>query len=274
MKRMSGVLAAALIGSSVVHAGTTKKTTPPYRAESSAYVIKGKNAWTFATENRTFRFVEVPGDQGRDQAALLLLEETYHNEHTDFLEGVKGSATVKAWTLRPDRPRELRWTLREVGNEGTIQDRLFRVTAWGCCDVPTVYSYYSLLTGKRLYVSNSELLEARGDGEGPQAVRLVAFGYSGMSQLEQPPELQYGTDTRIKQRFSVISSRQYYDAPQMFASIGDKLEKAMDLSDSGLTFTIVLKYGDGVELRIPVEADIVRPEKAVLPEGYSLRIEN
>ncbi len=274
MKTMTAVLVAGLIGLPIAAPDTTKKTVTPYRAESSAYVIKGKNAWTFVTENRSFRFVEVLSDEGEGYAALLLLEETYHNQRTDSIEGVQGSATVKAWTLEPGRPRELRWAFREAGNEGRTQDRLFRVTAWGCCDVPVVYSYYSLLTGKKLYVSNSDLLEVRGEGDGPQAVRLVAFGYSDRSQSSQPPRLQYGTDKRITQRFSVISSRQYFDAPQMFASTSGKLEKSLDLRGSALTFIIVLRYDDGVELRIPVEADAVRPEKAVLPEGYSLRVEN
>lgn len=220
--------------------------------------------------------MEVPDDQGNpggEQGTLLLLEETYHNERTDFVEGVQGKATVTAWTLRPDRPRELRWSFQETGNEGIPQDRLFRVTAYGCCDTPPLYSYYGLLTGKKLYFSNSDLLEVTGDGDGPQAVRLVGFGYSGLSQLSRPPVLQYGTDTRVTQRFSIVSSREYFDAPRMFVSTGAKLEKSLDLRGSELNFVILLKYDDGVVLRIPVEADTIRPEKAVLPEGYSLQVE-
>src|SRR5207245_1807816 len=117
-------------------------------------------------------------------------------------------------------------------------------------------------------------LEVWGSGGGPQALRLVAFGYAQQGQLNLPPQLQYGTDTRIAQRFSVISSRQYHDAPQIFVSATGKVEKSLKLIGSELTFIIVLRYGDGVELRIPVEADTVRIEKAVLPGGYSLRVEN
>ena len=185
---------------------------------------------------------------------------------------MRGKATVKAWTLQPGRPREPRWAIQETGNEGEIQDRFFRVTAWGCCDVPVVYSYYNLLTGKKVYVSNSELLEVRGD-DYPRGVRLVAFGYGSMGELNQPPRLQYGTEREASQRFSVISSREYYDAPNVFVSTDGNLERSLDLRGSGLTFVIVLKYADGTELRIPVEADVVRREKAVLPEGYSLRVE-
>lgn len=273
MRRIVVILVAALTSIPILAAGTVKKRSPSYKAESSAYILKRKEAWTFVTENRSFQFVDVLGNEGGYEAQLLL-EERYHNEHTDGIEGVQGRVTVKAWTLVRGRQRGLRWTFQENGNEGTVQDRLFRVTAWPCCDVPVIYSYYNLLTGKKVYFSNADLLEVIGDGVGPQALRLVAFGYSGMSRLDHPPELQYGTDATTKQRFMLVCSRQYYDAPEMFVSASGKLEKSLDLRGSALSFVIVLRYADGVELRVPVEADALRPDKAVLPEGYSLQAEN
>lgn len=267
---IAALLIATLFGLQGTDTGTGKKTAPSYRAESSAYVIRGKDAWTYVTENRSFHFDEVLGDDGNYEA-LLLLEESFRNEHTDGLEGVKGNATVKAWTLEPNRPRQPRWTIQETGNEGVIQGRFFRVTAWGCCDVPVVHSYYNLLTGKKMYFSNTDLLEVRGDENGPLAVRYIGFGYSGLSKLSQPPQLQFGTDRKITQLFSVDSSRRYFEAPQMFVSTSDNLEKSLDLRGLPMNFTIVLKYEDGVVLRIPVEGNAIHPEKAVLPEGYSLR---
>src|ERR1700704_5741385 len=86
------------------------ETSSRFRAESSAYVIHGRDAWTYVTENRSFHFVEVLGDSGNYEAELLL-EETYHNEHTDGIEGTRGNAAVKAWTLKPGRQRHLRWSL-------------------------------------------------------------------------------------------------------------------------------------------------------------------
>jgi hypothetical protein len=272
VKIIAAVVIASLTGLQSADAGTVRRTAAPYRAESSAYVIWGKDTWTYVTENRSFQFLEVLNDQGQ-QADVFLLEETYHNERREGEEGARGNVTVKAWALRPGHQRKLRWSFQEVGNAGTAQDRLFRIAAWGCCDAPTIYSYYNLLTGKKLYVSNSDLLEVWGTGGGPQALRLVAFGYAQQSQLNLPPQLQYGTDTKIAQRFSVISSRQYYDAPHVLVSTNGKLEKSSRLVDSEFTFIIVLQYDDGVELRIPVEADTIRTEKAVLLDGYSLRTE-
>lgn len=270
---LAAILVTALCSTQGTDTGAEKKAVPSYRAESSAYAIDGKDGWTYVTENRSFRFVEVLGDDGNYEA-VLLLEETYHNEHTDFIEGIRGTATVKAWTLKRGRQRELRWTFQEKGNEGAVQDRLFRIAAWGCCDIPVVYSYYNLLSGKKLYVSNSELLEVRGDGEGPLMSRYVAFGFDVINKQSQYPVLQYGTDKKIAQKFSIVSSKEYYEAPEIFVSANDKLEESLDLRGSPMNFVIVLKYLDGTELRIPVEADAIRPHKMALPQGYTIRLEN
>jgi hypothetical protein len=273
VKTVTVVVVAMLFGVANTGLSTEKKAVPPYRAESTAYIVQGKDAWTYVTENRSFRFAEVLSDTGNYEA-VLLLEEAYHNERTDAVEGVRGSATVKAWTVKRDGERELRWTFHETGNEGDVEGRFFRVTAWGCCDIPTVYSYYNVLTGKKLYVSNnSDLLKVWGDGDGPQAWRYVALGYAQRNKFEQPPRLQYGTDKRVAQRFLIVSAREYYDAPQMYVATDEHLEKSLDLRGSPRSFLIVLKYQDGVELRIPVENDAIRPEKAQFPKGYSLRVE-
>jgi hypothetical protein len=274
VKTVAVVLVAVLFEFSTLGRSTEKKPVSPYRAESSAYVVNGKDTRTYVTENRSFRFLEVLADEGNNYEAVLLLGETYHNERTDGMEGVRGYATVKAWTVQRGRQRELRWAFKENGNEGGVWDRFFRVTAWGCCDAPVVYSYYNVLTGKKLYVSNSDLLEVWGEGDGPQAWRYVAFGYAGINDLSRPPQLQYGTDKKVAQRFSVVSSREYYDAPKVLLSKNEKIEKSLDLRGAPMNFTIVLKYQDGVELRVPVEADAIRPDIAQLPKGYSLRAEN
>lgn len=267
------VFVAVLFGLQNARTGAEKKTVPSYRAESSAYAVRGKDAWTYVTENRSFRFAEVLGDAGNYEA-VLLLEEAYRNERTDGIEGVQGNATVKAWTLKRDGKREVRWTLQQVGNEGHVEDRFFRIAEWGCCDIPTFYSYYDVLTGKKLYISNCDLVKVWGDGDGPQAWRYIAFGYVESHKFDQPPQLQYGTDKQVAQRFSLVSAREYYDAPQMYVATNEQLEKSLDLRGSPRTFVIVLKYLDGVELRVPVENDVIRPESAVLPNGYVLRSES
>jgi hypothetical protein len=247
------------------------KTSPTYSAESSAYVIEGHDAWTYVTENHSFRFEEVLGDSG-DYEAVILLEQTYHNERTPGLEGTTGKVAVNAWTLKQGKERQLRWTLEASGNEGDVRDRFYRIIKWGCCDVPTVYSYYSILNAKKLYVSNADLLELW-FGEGPRNARYVGFGYSVLDKQSQYPQLQYGTDKDVLQRFSIVSQTEYYEAPQVFISTGAKLEKSLNLIGEPMSFSIVLKYPNGIELRIPVEGDAIHPEKAKLAKGYTLRLE-
>ena len=260
MRILLALIIAAVLGPQNTQPSVERKTTAPFRAESSAYVIKRKDAWTYVTENRSFRFEEVLGDTGNYET-LLLLEQTYHNERTPGIEGSNGKVAVNAWTLKNREQRELRWTLRARANEGDVRDRFYRAIEWGCCDVPVVYSYYHILDGKKLYVTNSDLLE-------------VWFGYSVLDKKSQYPQLQYGTDKEVLQRFSLVSPKEYYEAPEVFLSLGTELEKSLNLIDEPRSFSIVLKYSDGTQLLIPVEADAIRPEKAKLPKGYTLQANN
>ena len=73
--------------------------------------------------------------------------------------------------------------------------------------------------------------------------------------------LQYGSDLNVKQLFSVLSSREYYDAPQVSIRNGGEPAKSLVLKASA-GFTIFLRYGDGVELRIPVQNDAIQTDRA------------
>jgi len=55
-------------------------------------------------------------------------------------------------------------------------------------------------------------------------------------------------------------------------SAGATLQKSLNLIGEPMSFSIVLKYPNGIELRIPV-ADTIRPEEAKPPKGYRLRLE-
>ncbi len=272
MRILAAFIIAALFGPQNPQPTVEQKTTPPFRAESSAYVIERNDASTYVTENRSFRFEEVLGDTGNYET-LLLLEETHHNERTPGIEGSIGKITVNVWTLNNGGKRELRWTLQTRANEGDVRDRFYRAIEWGCCDVPIVYSYYGILDGKKLYVTNSDLLEVW-FGEGPLNSRYIGFGYSVLDKKSRYPQLQYGTDKKVLQSFSLVSPKEYYEAPEVFLSVGTKLEKSLNLIGEPRSFSIVLKYPDGAQLLIPVEADAIRPEKAKLPKDYTLRLNN
>jgi hypothetical protein len=257
----------------------TKHETPTrdplgFHTTSSAYVREDKDSRTYVTENGSFHWTEVLGDKGTFDA-VLLLEENYHNENTPGIEGMRGDATVKAWTITSPNQREMRWTAHEKANEGEVRDLFFRFAAWGCCDSPNVYAYYNMLSGKKMYVTNSDLLEIRGKGEGPLSARFVGFGYDVINNQGHDPVLQYGTYKGISQKVSIHSGKDYYETPEVLANANGKSEKYyLDLSDSPFTFVIMVRYPGESEVRIPVENDIIRLEKVVLPKGYSLQPEN
>lgn len=64
-----------------------------------------------------------------------------------------------------------------------------------------------------------------------------------------------------------------FDVPMMLL-VDDRGVKVTDLGGP-LSFTIVLRFSEADdqpagELRIPVDNDVILPQKAVMPKGYSL----
>ena len=146
-----------------------------------------------------------------------------------------------------------------------------------------VYEYFSLSNGAHLYTTNSGTLTDNGSqdnallsltGHAYKDTRFVAFGASYMKGHEKPT-LQYGTDSAIRQRIE-LRGHEYgdnFDVPSM-SVVDDKGLKVTDLAGA-LNFTIVLRFSEAdeqpaAELRIPVVNDVIVPQKAVLPTGYSL----
>src|SRR5215475_14369584 len=111
--------------------GVSTKSFSGFHTASTAYIREDKDSWSYVTDNSSFHFTEVLGDKGTYEA-VLLLEENYHNENTPGIEGMRGDATIKAWTMANPGQRDLRWTVNEKANEGEIRERFFRLAAWGC----------------------------------------------------------------------------------------------------------------------------------------------
>jgi len=264
------VMLCTLVGFSLMACAQAPRSSEPITSSASAaYVRQGDGA--YVTDNKVFEFANPLNDDGNGYIRLLLLK-TMHNEHVDGSEETKGQLRVQAWTVAKNDTRQKRWFFSSEGNEGEslYEDRFFRVTQWGCCDWPQVHWYFSLLSGKKLYVSNSALLSTSAPQGGPELARYVAFGYYDHGK---PPILQYGSDLKVKQRFSLLSRREYYDAPQVFIRNGGEPAKSLVLEPSA-GFTILLRYSDGVEIRVPIQNDGMQTDKADLPDGYSLRREN
>lgn len=172
-----------------------------------------------------------------------------------------------------------------AGNEGVALPTMgfYRATSWPCCSAMWVHEYFSLTNGAHLYTTNggASSNDALGDnaflpisGHAHQDERFVAFGASYVKGHEKPT-LQYGTDDTIKQRIE-LRGHEYgdnFDVPNMLLA-DDHGQKITDLAGA-LNFTIVLRFSEAddqpaAELRIPVVNDVIAPQRAVLPNGYSL----
>jgi hypothetical protein len=164
---------------------------------------------------------------------------------------------------------------------------MFRTTNEPCCSEPFKNNYFSLISGKRLYVTNGVINNAFGDDPGLLRVygrydggwftqdRYIGFGSDKGSDLE-PPAIQYGTDKAITQKLFLVG-REYgdnFDVPKLFVTEdGKNLLGRLELKGD-FTFTLVLKFPDGPEVRIPIENDVMKADKATLSSGYALRSDN
>lgn len=257
---------------------------PIASAPSQATVEHRDGGTVQVTSNSSFEYVHLfkPVTQSYDD---LLLQITQRNAINFEAEGTRGSIRVRAWRMRGDKRGELLWSLTSAGNEGAALPTigLYRATSWPCCSAMWVYEYFSLTNGAHLYTTNGGASTNDGlhdnmllsiTGHAYKDTRFLAFGASYVKGSEKPT-LQYGTDSAIKQRIE-LRGHEYgdnFDVPEI-SLVDDRGLKVAELAGM-LSFTIVLRFREAddqpaAELRIPVINDVIVPQKAVLPNGYSL----
>jgi len=252
-------------------------------SESRAWIKHAPGGDTFVTENAAFDFIRLQSDDGRSYSQLLV-RQIDHNEWSEGREGINGTVTVTA-THKPGDQKTL-WTFNAPGNSGRSLPGLdlFQVSRVPCCSAPFQSIYYSLLNGKRLYVSNGQpdersitedsgLIRIDGgyNGKGYTQTRYISFG---AIDGEEIPSLQYGTEKLIKQRL-FLRGHEYgdnFDVPNLsITQDGTKLENSMSL-EGPFSFIIIIRFNEVPEIRIPVENDVVLADRAILPSGYTLSL--
>jgi hypothetical protein len=257
---------------------------PIASAPSQATVEHRDGGTVHVTSNSSFEYVHLFKSATQNYEDLLL-QITQRNEANFEAEGISGSLKVSAWRMRGDKRGEPLWSLTSAGNEGAVLATmgLYRATSWPCCSAMWVYEYFSLTNGAHLYTTNGGASTNGGlhddallsiTGHAYKDARFLAFGASYVKGQEKPT-LQYGTDSAIRQRIEV-RGHEYgdnFDVPNM-SLVDDHGLKVTDLAGA-LNFTIVLRFSEAgdqpaAELRIPVVNDVIMPQKAVLPKGYSL----
>jgi hypothetical protein len=264
--------------------GTALIAQQPIASAPSQATIEHRNGMIFhVTSNSSFEYVHLfkADTQKYDD---LLLQVTQRNKANFEAEGEEGSLKVHAWRMRGQKRGEPLWSFTSAGNEGValLFIGFYRATSWACCSAMVVHEYFSLTNGGHLYTTNGASSSHGADdnallpisGHSHKDNRFVAFGAS-YAKGHEKPTLQYGTDTKLKQRIE-LRGHDYgdnFDIPEM-SLVDDQGRKVTDMQGA-LNFTIVLRFSEAddqaaAEVRIPVIEDTIVPQRAVLPKGYSL----
>lgn len=264
---------------------STAQTGAISQGSSRAWIEHTKTGDVFVTENASFDFVRLLRKDGQGYD-WLLVERTEHNGWSDNREGVSGAVTIRAWSLPGKRNNKTEWTVRAHGNVATALPDLgmIRVSSWPCCSAPYNNLYFSLHTGKQLYTTNSKpetdlfgqdggLIRIDGGYDGTRYTesRYIGFGADTQSRTHDPA-IQYGTDQAVMQRL-MLRGHEYgdnFDVPKLSVSaVGEGFASYLEVPGP-FKCVIRLEFEDGKEVRIPIEDDAMRADKATLPDGYSL----
>ena len=111
----------------------------------------------FVTENKRFHAVDYL--EGNVRTTLILRESVALDRETDVEGSGRGLVTVEAFeNTVTNRPK---WKIQQEGHVGEMfGDVLYKITKRGCCDAPTMYMYFSLRDGKKLYEGSHDLTPA------------------------------------------------------------------------------------------------------------------
>jgi hypothetical protein len=239
------------------------------------------------TENASFDYVHLLRDDGQSYDEMLV-ESVQHNERNFEAEGMRGVAHVSATQVKDSPPGKQLWSFESNGNEGmALPDfGLYQESTLPCCSAMWVHEYYSLRNGRHLYTTNGWQedssnsfdpgllrVDQRDDKGVYKGTRFLAFGAS-YDKGHEEPMIQYGTDHEVKQKI-LVKGHDYgdsFDVPEM--KVVDAKGQLVKDAGSLRSYTIVLTFKEAQEpeavLKVPVMNDVVRPDLATVPKGYSL----
>jgi len=111
----------------------------------------------FITHNYRFGTVDYLIAHGK-KSQTLVLRESFVADRNRGAEGPP-NATV---TVEGIRDAKVQWTFQEPGQRGdAVTDNLYMVTKFGCCDAPSVYTYFSLADGRKVRTSKGVQLSTK-----------------------------------------------------------------------------------------------------------------
>src|SRR5262249_25701369 len=172
------------------------------------------------TTNRRFNFAEVYPNHSipdKDYRSMVLLEE-FQTEWHPGMEGKKAKIRVDGWAGNYPNPRRKVWTIRSEGDEGKVYDNFYKVTRYGCCASLSTQIWFSLIDGKKVFMSNMDPIVIIVPNSSADLTRY--FAWHSNEAIISPPEaqtvkdlkgvLQYGSERKVSQRFLVRSPIDLY----------------------------------------------------------------
>src|SRR5262245_4798923 len=172
------------------------------------------------TTNRRFNFAEVYPNHSipdKDYRSMVLLEE-FQTEWHPGMEGKRAKIRVDGWAGNFPNPRRKVWTIRSEGDEGKVYDNFYKVTRYGCCASLSTQIWFSLIDGKKVFMSNLDPVVISVPNSSADLTRYFAW-HSNEASIS-PPEmqtakdlkgvLQYGSERKVSRRLLVRSSLDLY----------------------------------------------------------------
>jgi len=249
----------------------------------------GKSVIT--TVNRKFRMTEEPCplDAPRDYLGALLLLEEFSSRKTIGMEGQEGIVRVEAWVGRNAKVLKRIWEFQQEGDGGGPFNCFYKVSKFGCCALPSTDVFYSLITGNKVFTSNSPLFGVVVPNTSILLDRYFAYLMSGNSLKTndgaKPEDLvaviQYGSETEALHRIAIRSKiAGGLPLPKISFLYRNKLVEDKDLMLWGVdgkngksslsNFALVLSYDWAGEIVIPVSNDTPDIGKATVSKKFWL----
>ena len=241
------------------------------------------------TVNRQFTFSHFYTENAfsNEQFRTLLLLEEFKSTRSILAGQMQGTVRVEAWMGKDASPQNKIWTIEQSGDAGEVADRFYKVTKYGCCASIATDVYFGLLTGQKLYTTNTGLFGIVVPNTSIALVRYVAFHAPDailppsepQSAESQAGVIQYGSEKSVLQkvilrskgdigrpRVQMLYKEKLVESEPLMLWGADKKNDKTSLSD----FSIVLLFYDLRKLIIPVKNDQLLLSAATVPQGYLL----
>ena len=241
------------------------------------------------TVNRRFTFTTfyTEGAFTEEQFRTLVLLEELRSTRDISRDQIQGMVKVDAWVGKDASPQNKVWSIEQTGDAGEVSDRFYKVTKYGCCASIATDIYFSLLSGQKLYTTNTGIFTIVVPNTSISLARYVAFHAPDAILPQEEPQsaesqagvIQYGSEKTVLQkvmlrfkgdiglpRVQTLYREKLVESQPLMLWGADKKNNKSSLSD----FSVVLSFDDVRKVIIPVRNDQLVISAATVPKGFNL----